>query len=402
MGSTASVTKNERIEVRHAVAEKFKNLNYWYNNRESKNPECDDDDELADMIEDAIEDILENNISKNKKPLISFAGNKTNLKDEELRQAVPISGENFISSNVAIKKDIFMDSFYFKQWLNKSEADELFEHLKKIGENNRPKIDPNQNELKYPLWSIYYGYKRKLDGARALDRWGSYHESWTRVLEPTDMIKKYCDKLRKDFNLSDDSVNSIVVNYYFDGDTTYIPAHCDTTACLEENSSVYCLSLGVERDFILSPVEDCGKYLKENLNITKEWRVSHGDLFALGQLTNENYCHTVPKEKNLPKLRISVIFRSVSKSFIDLNAVQKSVEYASGNIHKFRAECIKTLDYNDKGSREHIADLIFRREISKKAKKIVSEINKNLFKEIPKEDLNMYYLGKGSTVLPIT
>ena len=77
-----------------------------------------------------------------------------------------------------------------------------------------------------------------------MDRWGSYHESWCRVLEPCDELKVVAEKIRKLFDLNSNSCNSMVVNYYFDGDTTYIPAHRDTVHCLEDNSSVYCLSLG--------------------------------------------------------------------------------------------------------------------------------------------------------------
>jgi alkylated DNA repair dioxygenase AlkB len=73
----------------------------------------------------------------------------------------------------------------------------------------------------------------------------------------------------------------MVVNYYFDGDTTYIPAHRDTVHCLEDNSYVFCLSLGAERSFILSSNDDIGKYKYDELQIAKEWRVTHGILIII-------------------------------------------------------------------------------------------------------------------------
>ena len=50
--------------------------------------------------------------------------------------------------------------------------------------------------------------------------------------------------------------------------------------------------------------------------MAKEWRVGHGDLFALGPATNERFLHAVTREADAG-LRVSVIFRSITKSYID-------------------------------------------------------------------------------------
>ena len=281
-------------------------------------------------------------------------------KVDELRKECKVGNENTSTSSLASTQhtyiahdnrentlgessEKFMDSVLIRGWLTKEESLTLFEHLKDVGEkHNHPRTDKRKPSfVRYPLWSLYYGFRRKKDGARALDRWGSYHESWCRVMEPTDILAKYCAKLRRDFHLSDESVNSVVVNYYYDGDTTYIPAHRDTTACLEEGTHVHCLSLGAARDFLLTSNEDTGKFEKENMTIEREWRVRDGDLFSLGDNTNAAFLHAVPREKALSKMRISVIFRSVDKSFINLEGERRHVEYASGNIHTFSAECIR-------------------------------------------------------------
>ena len=78
-------------------------------------------------------------------------------------------------------------------------------------------------------------------------------------MEPTDEIAKLCAKARQFFNLPDYALNSVVVNYYWDGAHTHIPAHRDTTACLENNSKIHCLSLGATRDFILCENTDAGE-----------------------------------------------------------------------------------------------------------------------------------------------
>jgi alkylated DNA repair dioxygenase AlkB len=183
--------------------------------------------------------------------------------------------------------EAFMDSFYIQNYLSQEEADELFECLAIIGEAQRPKDTSIANKMhsKYPLWTKYYGLARSLDGARALDRWGSYHESWTRVSEPPTALARVAERLRKTSS-TQEVINSMVVNYYYDGQNTYIPAHRDTTACLQDNSIIYCLSLGATRDFILCSNEDAGKYSYNDINhVIKKYSVSHGDLFALGVKT---------------------------------------------------------------------------------------------------------------------
>jgi len=265
------------------------------------------------------------------------------------------------------KSEEYMDSTYIKEWLPKSDADEIYNHLKIVGEKIRPAdiAAAAAKRSKYPLWTKYYGLQRNLDKARALDRWGSYHESWVRVEEPPDVLKKYASRLRKQFNLNDDCINSMVVNYYFDGENTYIPAHRDTTACLEDGSQVMCLSLGASRDFVLCSNDDLGGFEKSSLSVAREWRVGHGDLFALGPATNERLLHAVTREPGGTGMRVSVIFRSITKSYIDTDAPAKEALYSNGSTRVFNAECITALHSGDIGTREHLADLISERERAK-------------------------------------
>ncbi len=129
--------------------------------------------------------------------------------------------------------------------------------------------------------------------------------------------------------------------------------------------------MGTTRDFILCENKDSGKYVKEEMSVIKEWKVHHGDLFALGPETNRAYCHAVTQDKTIQDVRISIIFRTVTKSFIDYNVASKYVTYANGKIKEFKAECILCKDLHDSGSRTHVADLIDMRE-QKKLSKIQS------------------------------
>lgn len=313
------------------------------------------------------------------------AETKTSTLHEESTQS-----NHHINNDSNINIEYFDDTFYIKSFLNDIEATNLFNELAIIGEAHRSERPATINP-KYPLWALYFGLKRNKDNSRALDRWGSYHESWCRVLEPSDTLKKVADKIRAAFNLNPNSCNSMVVNYYFDGDTTYIPAHRDTVYCLEDNSSIFCLSLGAERSFVLSSNDDIGKYKMEELQVAKDWRVKHGDLVALGQITNENYLHSIPKENSVSTMRISIIFRSIDKSFINLETAEsKAAIYANGRNKIFAAELISTKGYDDEGQKEHLVDLINERERIK--------VEKKLKKQLYAEDSKDYYFGEGLTV----
>lgn len=309
--------------------------------------------------------------------------------------------------------EIFMDSVFVMDWLNTRELRmSLFDELAIIGLKNKPTniSTASKEKTKYPLWTKYYGLPRSIDGSYPLDRWGSYHEGWIRVEDPPNCIKLLRQKLINDLNLPEESVNSIVVNYYFDGETTYIPAHRDTTACLQDGSHVICLSLGATRSFALCDNKYSGQYERTKYETVKEWTVFSGDLFCIGPETNDAYCHVVPKDENVSTMRISLIFRSVTKSFLNKNAVVKSIVYANGERKTFSAECITTNDYLDPGSPdcvEHIADLIEvrerRKEVDKKKEKEKKEalLDKGEGKgeggEIEKS-LTSYYLGQGVAV----
>jgi hypothetical protein len=98
------------------------------------------------------------------------------------------------------------------------------------------------------------------------------------------------------------------------------------------------------------------------------------------------YLHAVPQDKSVTDLRVSIIFRSVDKSFIDLNAQPKQVKYfKSGKISTFTAACVVTSGYDDKGEYTHIADLIQERENKKREKfksNVRHDVSNNFVKQL--------------------
>lgn len=312
------------------------------------------------------------------------------------------------------------DSTFLPNWLSKAEADALYQHFSLLAARARPTSHSLAARSKYPMWCRYYGLPRPLDQALALDRWGSYHESWLRVEEPPEILLATAAKLSTTFGLAEGEINSFLVNFYFNGEDCYIPAHRDTTACLRDGSCVNCLSLGATRDFVLCANEDLGKFQRETMTIHHNFRVHHGDLFAIGPQTNEDFLHSVVQDKDVKELRISIIFRSIDKSFLDKHSLEKEAIYANGQRRLFTAEAIVCEGINDPGRREHIADLINEREkmilcdrIEKEPQHAQPEAKggeeqeerkeamtglKTLSVDLVEKDLQAYYKGFGSTV----
>lgn len=213
-----------------------------------------------------------------------------------------------------------------------------------------------------------------------------------RVEEPCAALQTVARQLSVSMGLPPEHLNSIVVNYYFDGETTYIPAHKDTTSCMTSDSRVYCLSLGASREFLLVKKDDAGRFVKEDMTIAKEWLVEHGDIFGIGQKTNEKYCHCIPQDKAVTSMRISVVFRSIDKSFIKLDGPEIAVQYADGRVRPFRAELITTKTVEDEGICEHIAWLVAEREEAKAMRRAREQTGSVL------GDDKKFFLGAGNLV----
>jgi hypothetical protein len=72
------------------------------------------------------------------------------------------------------KVDTFCDSVYFSSFLPLVEADDMFADL--VGRVSKHRKYMMKKKTKYPVWTKVFGQRREVDGAFALDRWGSYHE----------------------------------------------------------------------------------------------------------------------------------------------------------------------------------------------------------------------------------
>lgn len=177
MGNAASVLSSQNTHDK--VASRFKDACKW---QESKPNACKE--EIIEYLKCQIKELDEDD---------DFKG--CNFKENNIRDAS--TTRNYVSNNhpsnkgntpldtakedhiVNRHKETFMDSIYIKNWLCNQEADQLFNHLYEKGAEMKKKMDSmiaTNPDVKYPLSTITYGFKREIDDALALDRWGSYHE----------------------------------------------------------------------------------------------------------------------------------------------------------------------------------------------------------------------------------
>ena len=322
---------------------------------------------------------LRNNCSNNSLPTPVIS-----LIESSVKTALRTAVLSFEEKKISKPQTSFEDSSLVNGFMGNEQADELFLTLLSIDEKHRAqnvrRVIVVSGAPKYPSWTKHYGCARKRDGAMALnpgDRnqlqtWGCDYEGWTRLEEPPMVLKACCTKLKEYFGLEEQAVNSIEVHFSYNANASeaVAVAQCENTDCLQSGSTSYHLTLGAPTKIMISGKEDVGKRIKSEQVPTKQlFPMKQGDLFALGPITNSQYCHAaVPtlqqqNTEDSSSLRISVIFRSVDKFFIDQRAQVVQATYFGGKIRHFTSECITTKSYDDIGTREHVAYLINHREV---------------------------------------
>lgn len=290
-----------------------------------------------------------------------------------------------VDDDVPATDDHFFDSRLVRGALRPEAADALLAALEAIPSTRR-----TRTRAKYALRTDYYGLSSRTDGALPLDRWGSDFEQWERVAPlPRALVEARDAVLAAMRGEPRDTLaaNSVVVNYYAD-DSVPIAAHADSIASLAEDSPILCLTLGAARDVVITGKGDAGK-TADLVEPVATFRPGHGDLFVLGPRTNATFCHCVPASPATgDRLRVSVVFRSVDRSFVRAARPGTAV-YASGASRTFAAETVE-----GRGHREvtaHLADLVAAREARKTAK----EAQRDGRAHRPADVGAAFYLGAG-------
>lgn len=102
-------------------------------------------------------------------------------------------------------------------------------------------------------------------------------------------------------NYTNISFNSVLLNLYRHGNNS-IGWHCDDEKELGVNPVIASLSLGQTRSFLLRH--------KRTL-VEHKIELRHGDLLLMGNNSQVNYLHSIPKEKKYNGMRINLTFRNI-------------------------------------------------------------------------------------------
>jgi alkylated DNA repair dioxygenase AlkB len=94
------------------------------------------------------------------------------------------------------------------------------------------------------------------------------------------------------FDLSGLSFNSVLINYYRDGNDS-VAWHADDERELGQDLTIASLSLGAERDFELCPKNPSSRAVKVRV------KLKNGSLLVMGKSLQSNGLHQVPKAKDV-------------------------------------------------------------------------------------------------------
>lgn len=178
---------------------------------------------------------------------------------------------------------------YFPNFLSQEEHNKLYEHLE---------ID---EKIKWEQ-GIYNMYGKNVATPRLLwamhDSDGKVHDNYkvTKASEWTNEIKVLKEKIENKLNAK---ITYAQLNCYRDG-KDYIGYHSDKE--VEKGDSIYSISLGSQRKFILMDKKTENKY---------EMELKPGSLLVMNyEASNSEFKHTVPKQVKQSGKRYNITFRN--------------------------------------------------------------------------------------------
>lgn len=109
-------------------------------------------------------------------------------------------------------------------------------------------------------------------------------------------IKEYLERV---LSFETNTLNGCLLNLYEDGDAS-ISYHTDDEKEMDLNYPIVVLSLGATRQFLFKDIET-----KEVIKT----EIKNGEILLMYPGCQSKYFHSIPKEKNVNKPRISLTFR---------------------------------------------------------------------------------------------
>ncbi len=179
---------------------------------------------------------------------------------------------------------------FYPNFLDKDQADFLFEHLINHVPWNQEEINFMGNIHPVPRLTYWYSKENK-----------EYVYSGIKVLPVpyTKVIQRLSDRVEEK---SGYKFNSVLLNQYRDGNDK-VAWHADDEKSLGDIINIASVSVGAERDFQFKS--------KHNSEEKKEIELTHGSLLVMHDPLQQNWLHQIPVRKKVSKPRINLTFRYI-------------------------------------------------------------------------------------------
>ena len=179
---------------------------------------------------------------------------------------------------------------FYENFLNKKQADFLFEYLHKHVPWQQEIINFMGKKSPIPRKTYWYSKDNK-----------EYVYSGIKVLPVpyTKVIQRLSDKVEEK---SGYKFNSVLLNLYRDGNDK-VAWHADDEKSLTDNINIASVSVGAERDFQFKS--------KHNSDEKKEILLTHGSLLVMHNPLQQHWLHQIPIRKKVNKPRINLTFRYI-------------------------------------------------------------------------------------------
>lgn len=179
---------------------------------------------------------------------------------------------------------------FYKNFLNKKQADFLFEHLLEHVPWQQEKINFMGKISPIPRLTYWYSKENK-----------EYVYSGIKVLPVpyTKVIQRLSDVVEEKTGYK---FNSVLLNLYRDGNDK-VAWHADDEKSLTNNINIASVSVGAEREFQFKS--------KHNPEEKKEILLTHGSLLVMHDPLQQHWLHQIPVRKRVNKPRINLTFRYI-------------------------------------------------------------------------------------------
>ncbi len=215
--------------------------------------------------------------------------------DSLLKQS--ISDTDPTAKASSLPKLVYPDTkiYLYRNFLNDGQPERLYTELIENIAWQQDLIKSYGREIPLPRLTAWYGD----DGVAYTYSGISMHpHPWTPTLS---LVKGWIE------NKAQHQFNSVLLNQYRDGNDS-VAWHSDDEPELGKDPIIASLSLGASRKFELRSRSHSNS---DNIEILLKILLNSGDLLIMGEGTQQNWQHQIPKMREVKETRINLTFRNI-------------------------------------------------------------------------------------------